>query len=134
VPYVVEKWREENAGEAPEEGQIFTEKSFTGPAGKRKERRIYYQYRAARARRTLRGIDQQVEKAKNAIAGRAPVKRNRFLKVTGEERSLNDELVQKRGIWPGTRPTSPTCSPRSPRPSSSSAPITSCGRWRSRSG
>lgn len=95
VPYVVEKWMEENPGEAPEEGQIFTEKSFTGPAGKRKEHRIYYQYRAARARRTLRGIDQQVEKAKNAIAGRAPVKRNRFLKVTGEERSLNDELVQK---------------------------------------
>lgn len=95
VPYVIKKWMGAHPGQAPDDGQIFTEKTFTGPAGKRKEHRIYYQYRAARARRTLRGIDQQVEKARNAIAGRAPVKRNRFLKVTGEERTLNEELVQK---------------------------------------
>ena len=46
---------------------------------------IYYQYRHDRARRTLRGIDEQVAKAENAVAGKVPVKRNRFIKLTGAE-------------------------------------------------
>lgn len=95
VPYVIEKWMADHPGQAPEEGQIFTARTFTGPAGKRKRHYIYYQYRGARARRTLRGIDKQVEKAKNAIERNTPIKRNRFLKVTGEDRALNEEMVQK---------------------------------------
>lgn len=95
VPYVIEKWLAEHPGQGPEDGQIFTAKTFTGPAGNRREGRIYYQYRAARARRTLRGIDQQVAKAEQAAAGKAPVKRNRFLTVTGEERAVNRELEAK---------------------------------------
>lgn len=56
---------------------------------------IYYQYRADRARRSLRGIDEQVRKAQAAIAGRAPVKRNRFIKLTGAVKELNLELEYK---------------------------------------
>jgi hypothetical protein len=37
------------------------------------DRVIYYQYRHDRARRTLRGIDEQVAKAEKAVAGKAPV-------------------------------------------------------------
>jgi hypothetical protein len=37
---------------------------------------IYCQYKANRALRTLRGIDKQVAKAEQAIAGKTPVKRN----------------------------------------------------------
>jgi hypothetical protein len=44
-----------------------------GPSSKRRDQQIYYQYRADQARRTLRGIDEQVAKA---VAGLAPVKRN----------------------------------------------------------
>jgi hypothetical protein len=40
---------------------------------------------ADRARRTLRGIDEQVAKAEKAVAGMVPVKRNRFVKLTGAE-------------------------------------------------
>ena len=36
---------------------------------------IYYQYRTDRARRAMRGIDEQVGKAEKAVAGKAPVKR-----------------------------------------------------------
>jgi hypothetical protein len=43
----------------------------------------YYQYRADRARRTLRGIDEQVAKAERAVAGTTPVKRNRFVRLAG---------------------------------------------------
>jgi hypothetical protein len=95
IPYVVEQWMKANPGTAPQDGQIFTAKTFTGPAGARREARIYYQYRSARARRTLRGIDQQVAKAEQAAAGKAPVKRNRFLTVTGEDRAVNRDLEAK---------------------------------------
>ena len=56
---------------------------------------IYYQYRADRGRRTLRGIDEQVAKAEKAVAGLVPVKRNRFITLAGGENSVNRELEAK---------------------------------------
>ena len=56
---------------------------------------MYYGYRHDRARITLRGIDQQVRKAEQAVAGQAPVKRNRFIQLTGGTRSVNRELEEK---------------------------------------
>src|SRR5205823_14913642 len=50
-----------------------------GPSDQRRDQVIYYQYRHDRARRTLRGIDQQIAKAERAVVGIAPVKRNRFI-------------------------------------------------------
>ena len=58
-------------------------------------RSIYYQYRADRARRTLRGIDEQVAKAEKAVAGLAPVKRNRFIQLDGAAKSVNRDLEAK---------------------------------------
>ena len=56
---------------------------------------IYYQYRHDRARRTLRGIDEQVAKAEKAVAGPVPVKRNRFIRLAGGTRTVNRELEAK---------------------------------------
>jgi len=56
---------------------------------------IYYRYRHDRARRTLRGIDEQVAKAEQAVAGKTPVKRNRFVQLSGGTRSMNRELEEK---------------------------------------
>jgi hypothetical protein len=54
---------------------------------------------ADRARRTLRGIDEQVAKAEKAVAGKVPVKRNRFIKLTGATKTVNRELEAKaRGL------------------------------------
>jgi hypothetical protein len=53
---------------------------------------ICCQYRADRARRTLRGIDEQVAKAAEAVAGLAPLKRNRFIQLDGAAKSINREL------------------------------------------
>ena len=65
----------------------------------RRDKVIYYQYRADRARRTLRGIDEQVAKAEKAVAGKTPVKRNRFVKLAGGDKSVNRELEAKaRGL------------------------------------
>jgi hypothetical protein len=50
---------------------------------------------ANRAWRTLRGIDEQVAKAARAVAGLAPVKRNRFIKLDGTAKTVNRELEAK---------------------------------------
>ncbi len=60
---------------------------------------IFYQYRADRARRTLRGIDEQVAKAEKAVAGKVAVKRNRFIKLAGANKSVDRGLEAKaRGL------------------------------------
>ena len=41
------------------------------------------QYKVDQARRTLSGIDEQVAKTEKAVAGKVPVKRNRFIKLVG---------------------------------------------------
>jgi len=67
-------------------------------AGQNDDRRdqvIYYRYKADRARRTLRGIDELVTKAEKAVAGKVPVKRNRFIKLPGGTRTVNRELEDK---------------------------------------
>jgi hypothetical protein len=94
-PYVVKQWRREHPGHDIGDGQIFTQPWPAGPAGGRRDQVIYYQYKADRARRTLRGIDEQVRKAEQAIAGNAPVKRNRFIRLSGGTRTVNRELEEK---------------------------------------
>jgi hypothetical protein len=95
VPYVVTQWRREHPGEQIPDGHILTQPWPAGPASSRRDKVIYYQYRHDRARRTLRGIDEQVAKAEKAVAGQAPVKRNRFIQLSGGTRSLNRELEAK---------------------------------------
>jgi transposase len=47
------------------------------------------------SRRTLRGIDEQVAKAERAVDGHTPVKRNRFIKLSGATKSVNRDLEAK---------------------------------------
>jgi Transposase DDE domain len=92
IPYAVAQWRREHPGEEIPDGHVFTQPWPAGPKDKRRDQVIYYQYRADRARRTLRGIDEQVAKAAKAVAGLAPVKRNRFIQLDGAAKSVNREL------------------------------------------
>jgi hypothetical protein len=95
VPYAVAQWRRDNPDDQIEDGQIFTQPWPAGTTGSRRDQTIYYQYRADRARRTLRGIDQQITKAERAVAGQAPLKRNRFIKLDGAAKSVNRDLEAK---------------------------------------
>lgn len=98
VPYVVKTWREQHPGDEITDGQIFTQQWPAGPKDKRRDQILYYQYRADRAdraRRTLRGIDEQIAKAEKAVSGQVPVKRNRFVQLTGAVKSVNRELETK---------------------------------------
>jgi hypothetical protein len=95
IPYVVAEWRREHPDEQPPDGLVLTQPWPAGPADKRRDQVIYYQYKADRARRTLRGIDEQVAKAEKAVAGKVPVKRNRFIKLAGANKSINRALEAK---------------------------------------
>jgi Transposase DDE domain len=95
VPYHVAQWRREHPGEDIPDGHIFTQKWPALEGSGRRDQIIYYQYRADRARRTLRGIDEQVAKAEQAVAGKTAVKRNRFVQLSGGTRSVNRELEDK---------------------------------------
>ena len=95
VPYVVDAWRKEHPDTEVPDGQIFTQPWPAGPTDGRRDHVLYYQYRQDRARRTLRGIDEQVTKAEAAVAGKAPVKRNRFIALEGATKSVNRALEAK---------------------------------------
>jgi hypothetical protein len=104
IPYVIGQWRRDNPdGEIPDQ-LVLIQPWPAGPNDKRRDQVVYYQYRADRARRSLRGIDEQITKAERAVAGKVPVKRNRFIKLTGADKSVNRELEAKaRGLagWKG---------------------------------
>ncbi len=71
LPYLVNTWRKAHpSGEEIPDRHVFTQPWPAGPTDKRRYQVIYYQYRADRARRTLRGIDEQVAKAEKAVAGK----------------------------------------------------------------
>jgi hypothetical protein len=98
VPYLVAWWRREHPDtEIPDE-QIFTQPwpaTDKQKAQGRRDKVTYYQYKADRARRALRGIDEQVAKAEKAVAGKIPVKRNRFIQLAGSQKSVNRDLEAK---------------------------------------
>lgn len=98
LPDVVREWRDKHPGEEIPDGQLLTQ-PWPATSGEKArgipDRVVYYQYRHDRARRTLRGIDEQVAKAQRAVDGQAPVKRNRFIKLAGATKSVNRDLETK---------------------------------------
>ena len=94
-PYVVRAWREANPGADFSDGQIWTQPWPAGPTDKRRDQIHYYQWKHDRARRTLKGIDDQVAKAEQAVAGKTAIKRNRFVQLHGGTRTVNRELEAK---------------------------------------
>ncbi len=98
LPDVVRAWHDTHPGEQVSEDLILTQPWPASSSEKARgipDRVIYYQYRGDRARRTLRGIDDQIAKAQAAVEGKAPVKRNRFIELTGETKSINRDLEAK---------------------------------------
>jgi hypothetical protein len=103
VPYLVDQWRREHPGEEIPDGHVFVQPWPADPSSKRRDQWIYYQYRADRARRTLRGIDEQVAKAAKAVAGLARSSGTGSSPCTARSRASI-------ASWPTLR----SCSPPSP--------------------
>ena len=55
MPYLVAAWRNDHPGQEIPDGQVFTQ-PWAGLSGPRRDQVIYYQYRADRARRSLRKL------------------------------------------------------------------------------
>jgi len=107
LPDVVREWRDKHPDEAIPDGLVLTQ-PWPATSGEKDrgipDRVIHYQYRHDRARRTLRGIDEQVAKAQRAVDGHAPVKRNRYIQLSGATKSVNRALeVKTRALagWKG---------------------------------
>ena len=86
------------SGQDIADGQVFTQPwpaTTEQKANGRRDKVTYYRYKADSARRSLHGIDTQVAKAERAVAGKEPVKRNRFVKLTGGDKSVNRDLEAK---------------------------------------
>jgi len=103
VPYLVQAWRNVHPDTEIPDGHVFVQPWPAGPTDKRRDHMIFYQYRADRARRTLRGIDEQVTKAERAVAGTVPVKRNRYVRLTGAAKSVNRALETKNRALAGIK-------------------------------
>jgi transposase len=104
IPYAIAQWGRDNPGREPVDGMILTQPVIMGTKTDQRRRMTYYQFKADRARRTLRGIDTQVAKAEKAVAGQAPIKRNRFISVEGATRSVNRGLETKARALAGWKP------------------------------
>ena len=121
LPDVIREWRTTHPDEAIPDGLVLTQQWPPTSAEKTRgipDRVIYYQYRHHdRERRTLRGIDEQVAKAERAVDGKAPVKRNRYIQLSGATKSVNRELEAKTRAWLGGRvmPTLGLCRPATRR-------------------
>ena len=98
LPDVVREWRSKHPDEAVPDGLVLTQPWPATNSEKARgipDRVIYYQFRHDRARRTLRGIDEQVAKAQRVVDGHAPVKRNRYIQLSGATKSVNRQLEAK---------------------------------------
>jgi Transposase DDE domain len=98
LPDVVREWCDKHPDEQIPDGLVLTQPWPSTSAEKTRGipgRVIHYQYRHDRARKTLRGIDEQVAKAQRAVDGHAPVKRNRYIQLTGATKSVNRTLEAK---------------------------------------
>jgi hypothetical protein len=98
LPYCVEQWRTKHPDTPYEDGQVWVMREPVGTGKKNKYDHVtYFQWKAARAARTLQGIDKQIAKAHTQVAGRGTgkVKRNRFVKIDGARKSINHELEEK---------------------------------------
>jgi hypothetical protein len=113
LPDVVREWRDNHPDEPIPDGLMLTQPWPATSAENTRgipDRVIYYQFRHDRARRTLRGINEQIRKAERAVDGHAAVKRNRYVQLSGATKSVNRTLEAKtRGLagWKGYTTTSP---------------------------
>jgi hypothetical protein len=60
-----------------------------------RERRIVYQYSFKRAKRDNRNINLMIDKAERIAEGKAPLKKARFLKVTGAQKALDQATIDR---------------------------------------
>ena len=104
IPYPLAAWRKNHPDATYTDGQVWTyaDRAGRGPDGI-PHTLTYYQYSWDRARRTLKGIDEQIAKAERAVAGQVPVKRNRYVDLKAPNKQVNHALAEKHRALAGVK-------------------------------
>jgi hypothetical protein len=77
------------------DGQTVETTRTMGRGKDKRTRRVVYQYSFKRYQRDNRAINAMVKKAEAVAAGTRPVKKDRFVKVTGSTKEVDWDLVQR---------------------------------------
>jgi len=85
----------ERHGDYFTDGQILESVRAMGSGKHERDRRVVYQWSFQRSQRDNKTINAQIARAEKVAAGKAPMARTRFLKVTGAERELNQKTIDR---------------------------------------
>ncbi|QQS02081.1 MAG: IS1634 family transposase [Austwickia sp.] len=77
------------------DGQILESKRIMGTGKAARERRIVYQWSFKRQKRDDRTINAQIAKAEKVATGATPLRKTRFLKVSGAEKVLDQATIDR---------------------------------------
>ncbi|MFN8080176.1 MAG: IS1634 family transposase [Kineosporiaceae bacterium] len=77
------------------DGQILESTRAMGTRKKKRTRRVVYQYSFKRSKRDNKTINAQIAKAEKVAAGKAPLAKTRFLKVTDATKELNQATINR---------------------------------------
>lgn len=77
------------------DGQILESSRDMGAGKARRARRVVYQYSFKRRKRDERAINAQIGRAEKIPAGKAPVSRARFLKISGADKQLDQKTIDR---------------------------------------
>ncbi len=104
IPYPIQVWRDQHPDTDYTDQQVWTMADRTGRGPDGIPHSItYYQYSHDRARRTRKGIAEQVRKAEAAVAGKTAVKRNRYVQLAGATKTVNYGLAEKNTALAGIK-------------------------------
>lgn len=104
IPAPIAAWRAAHPGAAYTDGQIWSVTRPLQSGGERGSEAVtYYQYSWDRARRSLRGIEEQIAKAERAVAGLVPVKRYRYVDLKAAQKQVNHALADKHRALAGVK-------------------------------
>lgn len=85
----------ERRGDYFADGQILESRRIMGTGTAARDRRVVYQYSFKRSKRDNKTINAQVDRAEGVAAGRRPIKKDRFVKVTGARKDVDWRLVER---------------------------------------
>lgn len=82
-------------GNALHDGETLESKRVMGVGANARQRRVVYHYSGKRDRRDNHTLAKQIERAEKVADGRRPLKRDRFVKLTGTHRGVDWDLVDR---------------------------------------
>ena len=85
----------ERHGNAFDDGQTIETTRTMGTGKAARSRRVVYQWRFARYRHDIQAINAMIERAEAVAAGRRPLKKDRFVKVTDTDPVVDWDLVER---------------------------------------